>query len=116
MKPYSEDLRWRVVTAVAGGMERRAAVQVFLVSLPTIKRWLKQQRETGDLAARPVPGPPAVKQDALRAALPERLAAGADKTLDDHCAWWREHTGIVVSTATMSRAITALGWTRKKSR
>jgi transposase len=97
-------------------MERAAAVQVFAVSLPTIKRWLKQRRETGDLAARPVPGPPAVKQDALRAALPERLAAASDKTLDDHCAWWREQTGIVVSTATMSRAITALGWTRKKSR
>ena len=105
-----------MVTAVEGGMERAAAVEVFAVSLPTIKRWLKQRRETGDLAARPVPGPPAVKQDALRAARPERLAAGSDRTLDDHCAWWREQTGIVVSTATMSRAITALGWTRKKSR
>ena len=101
---------------VEGGMERAAAVEVFAVALPTIKRWLQQRRETGDLAARPVPGPPAVKQDALRAALPERLAAGSDRTLDDHCAWWREQTGIVVSTATMSRAITALGWTREKSR
>src|SRR5688572_3092150 len=116
MRPYSEDLRWRMVTAVEGGMERAAAVEVFAVSLPTIKRWLKQRRETGDLAARPVPGPPAVKRDTLRAALPERLAAASDTTLDDHCAWWREQTGIMVSTATMSRAITALGWTRKKSR
>ncbi len=116
MRPYSEDLRWRVVAAVEGGMERAEAVRVFAVSLPTIKRWLKRRRETGDLAPRPVPGPPAVKEGALLAALPDRLAACSDATLDEHCSWWREASGVEVSAATMSRAITALGWTREKSR
>ena len=57
MKPYSVDLRERVVAAVEGGMPRAEAVRVFAVWLPTIKRWLKRRRETGDLAPRPVPGP-----------------------------------------------------------
>ena len=116
MKAYSEDLRERVVVAVAGGTARSEVVTTFRVSLPTIKRWLKQHRETGSLAPKPIPGPPAIKGDALAEALPARLAGHADATLDEHCTWWRETAGIAVSTATMSRAITALAWTRKKRR
>ncbi len=116
MKPYSEDLRWRVVRAVEGDMPRREAARVFDVSLPTIKRWLRLRRAGGDLAPKPVPGPPAVKRDALLEALPERLAEHADATLEEHCSWWYERATVPVSTATMSRAITALGWTRKKRR
>ena len=86
------------------------------VSVPTIERWLRQRRETGGLAPKRVPGPVAVKTDALWAALPDRLVGHADATLADHCSWWHEATGVEVSTATMSRALTRLGWTRKKSR
>ena len=116
MKPYSEDLRERVVAAVERGMKRSEVVEAFTVSLPTIKRWLKQRRETGVLAPKPIPGPPAIKRDALLEALPARLAEQADATLEQHCSWWQERTGGDVSTATMSRAVTALAWTRKKSR
>ena len=116
MKAYSEDLRWRVVGAVERGMRRAEAVETFAVSLPTIKRWLKQRRETGALAPKPIPGPPALKRDALLEALPARLAEQADATLEQHCSWWQERTGVEASTATMSRAITALAWTRKKRR
>ena len=116
MKPYSEDLRRAVVAALGRGMKRSVAVETFSVSLPSIKRWVKRDRETGELAPKPIPGPPAVKRDALVAALPARLAERADATLEAHCSWWAEQTGVVVSTATMSRAIAALGWTRKKRR
>ncbi len=116
MKPYSEDLRWRVVVAVSSGMPREDVAMRFAVSVPTITRWLRLKRETGGLAPKPVPGPPAVKRSALLAALPARLAEHADVRLDDQCEWWREQTGVAVSTATMSRAIARLDWTRKKSR
>jgi transposase len=116
MRPYSEDLRWRVVAAVEGGRPRDEVARTFAVSLPTIGRWLRQRRETGSLAPRPVPGPVAVKRAALLGALPERLATHADATLEEQCAWWRERAGVAVSRATMSRAIAALGWTRKKRR
>ena len=114
MKAYSEDLRERVVAAVERGAKRVEVVETFVISLPTIKRWLKQRRETGTLAPKPIPGPVAVKRDALVEALPERLTAHADATLEQHCTWWQEQTGSEVSTATMSRAISALAWTRKK--
>ena len=115
MRGYSEELRSRVVVAVSSGMAREEVVWRYAVSLATIKRWLKQWRETGDLAPKRSPGRPGVKLGALVAALPERLAARADARLEDQCAWWHEQTGMEVSTATMSRAITRLGWTRKKS-
>jgi hypothetical protein len=57
-----------------------------------------------------------VKTAGLPAALPDRLAGHADATLAEHCSWWREVSGWEVSTATMSRALTELGWTRKKRR
>jgi transposase len=116
MKPYSEDLRERVVAAVERGTKRSEVVETFAVSLPTLKRWLKQRRETGKLAPKPIPGPPAIKRGALLEVLPARLAEYADATLEEHCSWWSELTGGEVSTATMSRAITALAWTRKKRR
>ena len=116
MKAYSEDLRRRVVGAVERGMKRAEVIETFVVSRPTIKRWLKQRRETGDLAPKPIPGPPAIKRDALMEALPVRLVEHADATLEQHCTWWQERTGHGVSTATMSRALTALEWTRKKRR
>jgi transposase len=116
MKPYSEDLRERVVRAVASGTARADVAAMFAVSVPTIERWLRRKRETGELAAKPVPGPPAVKTNALMEALPGRLADRADATLEEQCSWWRGVSGVEVSTATMSRALTRLGQTRKKSR
>jgi transposase len=116
MRGYSEDLRSRVVAAVSRGTPRDEVVAQFVVSLPTIKRWLKRWRERRDLSMTPVPGRPAVKTRGLQAALPERLATHADATLEAHCSWWQAVSGIEVSTATMSRALTWLGWTRKKRR
>src|SRR4030095_6740119 len=106
MRPYSEDLRARVVAAVERGTKRSEVVETFAVSLPTIKRWLKQRREAGALTQKAMPGPPAIKRDALVQALRARLAERADATLEQHCSWWQERTGVEVSTATMSRAIT----------
>jgi transposase len=116
MRPYSEDLRWRVVMAVDSGQPREEVAWRFAVSSSTIKCWLRQRHETGDLAPKPVPGPARTKTVGLAEALPARLAEHADATLAEQCAWWREQAGQEASVSTMSRAIAALGWTRKKSR
>ncbi len=116
MRAYSEDLRERVIRAVEAGRPRAEVAARFEVSVPTIERWVRLKRETGGLTRRPVPGPVAVKTEALVAALPERLVEHADATLAEQCSWWREASGVAVSTATMSRALTRLGCTRKKSR
>ena len=114
MKAYSVDLRERVLAAVDGGMGRGEAVRVFGVSLATIKRYLRRRRETGGLAPSPRRGLPSVKLAALRVGLVPQLEAHPDATLVEHCRLWEAEHGMAVSEATMSRAITALGWTRKK--
>ncbi len=116
MPAYSKDLRLRVLAAVDSGLARADIVGTFQVSLATIKRYLKQRRETGDLTPKRPPGRPATKGPALATGLPAHLHAFPDATLEDHCARWAAATGMPVSTATMSRAIARLGWTRKKSR
>jgi transposase len=51
-KSLSEDLRCRLIAAVAGGMSRRAASERFGVSAASAIRWVRAWRETGRRAAR----------------------------------------------------------------
>ncbi len=49
-KPYSMDLRTRVVSAVEGGMSRNAAAERFNVAISTAIKWVRRKRETGSVA------------------------------------------------------------------
>ncbi len=115
MKAYSEDLRERVVRAVDQGKPRAEIVSMLGVSLATIKRYLKQRRERGDLKPKGIPGRPAKKLGPLQAGLVTQLQVHPDARLEDHCQLWEQTQGVRVSTTTMSRAIKRIGWTRKKS-
>ena len=75
MKAYSEDLRERIVRAVLIGTPRDDVAARFAVSSATITRWLRMKRETGSLAPKLVPGPVAVKTEAVMAALAQAPAA-----------------------------------------
>lgn len=100
--------------AAKQGMPQAEIAKVFAISLSTLKRYLKQWRETATLEARPIPGRPSKKLEPLQADLSQMLAAAPDATLEQHCQTWERLHGIKVSIATMSRAIKRLGWTRKK--
>jgi transposase len=115
MKPYSKDLRLRVLAAVDRRMPKKEAARIFGVSEPTIRRYLRLRRETGDVEPKPMPGPPARKGKALEAALPAQAKANPDLTLQEHCELFEETEGVRVSTATMSRAFERLGLPLKKS-
>jgi transposase len=118
MKPYSKDLRLRVLAAVDAGQPREEVAKTFSVSMPTIKRWLKRRRETGDVRPEPIPGRPAKKGAMLKGWLPEHLEANDDLTLEEHREAFEERFGEAVSTSTVGRAIAALpngGWPLKKS-
>ncbi|HKS69410.1 MAG TPA: transposase [Ktedonobacterales bacterium] len=116
MHAYSTDLKERVVRAVADGLPMREAARRFSVAVTTVKRAVVQQRETGSLARKPIPGRPRVLGGEQETLLRARLEAAPDATLLEHCAWWAEHTGQQVSQTTMWRALHRLGWTHKKSR
>ena len=49
-KPYSLDLRKRVVAAVEGGMSRNQAAKQFGVGISTAINWVQRLRETGSVA------------------------------------------------------------------
>lgn len=56
-KPYSDDLRERVVKAVEHeGQSRRQAATRFGVGIKTAIDWVRQYRETGRLTALPMGG------------------------------------------------------------
>ena len=118
MKPYSKDLRLRVLSAVDAGTPRERVAKTFSVSMPTIKRWLKRRRETGDVEPRVIPGRPARKGTLLKGWLPKHLEANDDLTLEEHREAFEERFGEEVSTSTIGRAISGLpdgGWPLKKS-
>lgn len=116
MRAYSIDLRQRILRAVDQGHRQAEIAAAFQVSVATIKRYLKQRRETGHLTIKPIPGRPPKKRTALEANLAAQLAAHDDATVEQHCQLWAAAHGQQVSSATMRRAIARLGWTRKKSR
>ena len=118
MKPYSKDLRLRVLAAVDAGKPREEVARTFSVSMPTIKRWLKRCRESGDVQPHPIPGRPPRKGAMLKEWLPEHLQANDDLTLEEHRQAFEEEFGQRLSTSTIGRAIASLpdgGWPIKKS-
>src|SRR5215211_5647319 len=114
MKPYSKDLRLRVLAAVDRSMPKKEVARVFGVSEPTIRRYLRLRRETGNVEPKPVPGPPARKWEALEERLPAQVRLNPDLTLAEHCELFEEESGMMVSASTMSRAFKRLGLPLKK--
>jgi len=86
-KPYSQDLRERVIAAVDTGTGAYVAAPLFQVSVSYIYKALIRRRKTGEVTARPSGGGPKPKlaphDDALRA----RVAAEPDITLAELQAW-----------------------------
>jgi transposase len=80
-KPYSMDLRERVVAAVEAGQSRRAVAKLFNLGPATVVRWVERQRTSGACAPKPMGG---VRHAVL---LPERdwllarIAAVPDATV-----------------------------------
>ncbi|HZC76739.1 MAG TPA: hypothetical protein VE258_03270 [Ktedonobacterales bacterium] len=114
MRAYSTDLKERLVRAVANGQPMREAARRFGVVVTTVKRAVVQERATGSLERKPIPGCPRRIGVEQEAALRTRLEAAPDATVREHCAWWAEHYGQTLSETTMWRAIRRLGWTHKK--
>jgi transposase len=114
MRAYSVDLRERVVAAAVAGMPRAAIAATFQVSEPTVTRWVRRQRERGDLAPDVSPGrPPTITPDQFPV-LQAQLEAHPDETIAWHAAQWNQQYGTTLSQWAVGRVIRRLGWTRKK--
>ena len=110
-KPYSHDLRSKVVEAVVlNGMKRCEVAAQFNLNRKTIRDWLKRYEATGDVQ------PSAHNHrghshkitdwDAFRAF----VEANPDKTQEEMAELWPEP----ISDRTISRGLKKIGFTRKK--
>ena len=114
MKPYSQDLRERIVAEVENGETKENTATRFQVSLSTVKRYVRQFHKEGHLCPKPIPGRPPTKRAPLQAQVQAQLENAPDATLQEHCQAWKAASGVKVSISTMSRAIQQVRWTRKK--
>ena len=80
-RPYSMDLRERVVAAVESGQSRRAVAKLFQVGAATVVRWVQRQRRSGTCAPHAMGGRRHFVLLAERDWLLARVAAAPDLTV-----------------------------------
>ncbi len=83
VRPYSEDLRSRVVAAVDGGLSRRRAASLFGVGNSTVVNWVRRWRETGSFAAKAMGGDHRSRLSDERLWILDRIEATPDLTLEE---------------------------------
>ena len=73
VRPYSLDLRERVVAAVGSGQSCRAVAETFGVSVASVVKWSQRYRATGAAAAKPMGGKRPVLLAGQRAFILDRI-------------------------------------------
>ena len=115
-RPYSTDLRERVLTACERREGTREEVaRRFRVAASTLYLWLKQARETGRRAAKP-PARGRAPVGGEAATLAALVAERNDATLAEYADRLAERTGVRRSLAAVCRALKGLGLVRKRGR
>ena len=116
MKPYSRDLRSKVIEAYEKGEgSLRAIAKRFSVSLNFVWLLWDGYRKTGSVAPKPHGGgqPPAIAGKHLER-LRRLVVKHNDATLAELRDLFYRQTGIAVSESTISRTVQRLGLTRKR--
>jgi transposase len=116
MQAYSLDLRQRVVRAYEQGQASIAEIaERFGVGATFVKKMLRQQRETGDLQARPHGGGRAASlSPKQRRLLRQKVQREQDISLAELQTYLRETAQVEAHVSTISRALKALDLPRKK--
>jgi transposase len=112
--PYSQDLRERVIAAVAAGKSARAAAVWFGISVSTGIRWAQRWRAEGHAAARAMGGDRSSRLKEHRAALVQLVARHPDLTLAEIRERLRAEHGVTVGLSTVWRFVEANKLTLKK--
>jgi transposase len=114
-KPYSGDLRRRVVAAVSNGGEPAAVGRRFVVGRSTVYRWVEVARAEGRLEAKPMHGGPRPRiRGESEAALRRLVEVENHLTLAEYRDRLAEAAQVRVHPWTLGRALRRLGLTRKK--
>lgn len=115
-KSLSEDLRCRLISAVAGGMSRRAASARFGVSAASAIRWVRAWRETGQHAAKRQGGDRRSERiEAYRGVILAAIEAKVDITLSEIAELLRREHGASFAPSTVWRFLDRHAMTLKKN-
>lgn len=112
-RPYSQDLRERVVDA-AGATSRRQAAKRFGVGAATAIRWMTALATTGTVAARPQGRARRSKLDPHEAFLRALIVERDDITLEEMRARLKDERDLTVGLGTLWSFLDARGLTYKK--
>jgi len=111
MKPYSVDLRRRVLDDCDGGMGTKAAAEKYTVSESWVRRLRQRRREDGSIEPRTATPGPAPALAAHHDRLPALVRESPGLTAGEY----RDRLGVRVAVVTVWRALRRLGLTFKKS-
>ena len=114
-RPYSQDLRERVVAAVEGGLSRNRAAKQYRVAVSTVIEWIDAWRDERRLRPKPMGGDHNSRLKGEREWLLQRIGEAPDLTLEE---LRRELAGrgTAVGYGTVWRFFAAEGISFKKNR
>ena len=113
MKPYSEDLRTRIVAAVEGGMPKSEAARLFGVSSSSVKRYCRLAANEESLAPRQGGGRPPKTNAAVARLLEEDVGRRPYAAVWERAALLRAVSGVGLSVSTVRRLLRRLGFSQK---
>jgi transposase len=113
MKPYSEDLRVRIVRTVEEGMSKSAVARLFDVSLSSVKRYMRIAGRGDSLAPRKSGGRPPKADETARRLLEEDVHERPAATISDRRRFLQSATGKSLSTSTVKRLLKRMGFSQK---
>ena len=115
-RPYSLDLRTRVVAAVEGGASCRAVAERFGVSVSSVVKWSQRKRATGSPAADRMGGYRSPILEPERDFILSRLAQEPELSVRTLLSELAEHRGKQVCRDTLWRFLRREGLSFKKNR
>jgi transposase len=110
MKPYSMDLRVRVLADLDAGLPPKDVAAKFSVSVAWVRRLRQRRRESGETA----PRTPRRTRLALAQSHGDQLRAAVHAQADATLAELRQRLGLTVALSTLWLALDALGLRFKK--
>jgi transposase len=114
MKPYSEDLRVRIVRALQeGGMSKSAAARLCEVSLSSVKRYARIADRGASLAPRKGGGRPPKADETARSLLEEDVKERPAATVSQRRRFLEYATGKALSDSTVGRLLKRIGFSQK---
>jgi transposase len=113
MKPYSEDLRIRIVKAVEDGMSKSKVARLFGVSLSSVKRYSRIAERGAPLAPRKGGGRPPKADETIRRLLEEDVKERPAATVAERRRFLQSVSGKSLSDSTVGRLLKRLGFSQK---